>query len=82
MPTKRTLVHTLQTPGLKDNMKPRDFTIKTHERVIQVKTVLYTRSVSQPSGTHLTLDDEKQYSYRSILTMDMSVTTRGFEPTL
>ncbi|XP_033646545.1 39S ribosomal protein L48, mitochondrial-like [Asterias rubens] len=69
MPTKRTLVHTLQTPGLKDNMKPRDFTIKTHERVIQLQELqgtiapifLELLQVNLPEGVTLKVEPHTQY---------------------
>ena len=36
MPTKETLVHTIQMPGTPEKSKVKDFALSTHERVLQV----------------------------------------------
>ncbi|XP_038049808.1 39S ribosomal protein L48, mitochondrial-like isoform X2 [Patiria miniata] len=72
MPTKQTLVHTIQAPGTSEKLKPRDFMLATHGRVIQLQEMrgtiapvfLEMLQVNQPEGVILNIEPHSQYHHK------------------
>ncbi|XP_022089019.1 39S ribosomal protein L48, mitochondrial-like [Acanthaster planci] len=72
MPTKQTLVHTIQTPGTSEKLKPRDFTLPSHRRVIQLQELQGTMApiflemlqVNLPEGVSLNVEPHSQYHHK------------------
>ncbi|XP_071962554.1 large ribosomal subunit protein mL48-like [Antedon mediterranea] len=73
LPGKSTLIHTIRKQGISENLKPKDFTLKEHERVIQVQDLsstdapLYLEVLLQhvPQGVVIDLKQHTLEDYQS-----------------
>nr|XP_054759851.1 39S ribosomal protein L48, mitochondrial-like [Lytechinus pictus] len=72
MPTKSTLIHTIQKPGTPEKEKVRDFTLHTHERVIQIQDLpsttapLFTEmlQLNLPEGVQMKIEPHTQEHFK------------------
>ncbi|XP_033097166.1 39S ribosomal protein L48, mitochondrial-like isoform X2 [Anneissia japonica] len=73
LPGKTTLIHTKRKQGISDNLKPKDFQLKEHERIIQVQDLSSTVAPlfievllqSIPQGLLLDIKPHTQEQYQS-----------------
>lgn len=72
MPTKQTLVHTIQMPGTPEKEKVKDFNLQTHERVVQIQDLPATTApiftellqLNLPEGVQMKIEPHTQLHYR------------------
>ncbi|XP_071504685.1 large ribosomal subunit protein mL48-like [Diadema antillarum] len=72
MPTKETLIHTIQMPGIPEKSKVKDFTLATHERVLQIQDLpsttapLFTEllQLNLPEGLQMKVQKHTQEHYK------------------